>query len=62
VSKTHLEFGQSDGALWISDRYSGNGTVIRTPDADPLVCVPGRRYVIARGTRIDIGEQFVIVS
>src|SRR3954447_6339540 len=29
VSKTHLEFGQHDGSLWIADRFSGNGTLIR---------------------------------
>ena len=31
VSKTHLEFGQEDGAFWVSDRFSTNGTVIRMP-------------------------------
>jgi hypothetical protein len=34
VSKTHLEFGQMAGAFWISDRYSGNGTVVREPGGD----------------------------
>ena len=26
VSKTHLEFGEHDGVLWVADRFSGNGT------------------------------------
>jgi len=62
VSKTHLEFGQDGGRFWVSDRYSTNGSVVRQPDADPRRCEPGRRYFVARGTRIDIAEQFFVVS
>lgn len=62
VSKTHLEFGQESGSFWISDRYSGNGTVIREPDRQARRCEPGKRYRIVRGTRVDIGEQFFVVS
>lgn len=62
VSKTHLEFGQEAGRFWVSDRYSTNGSVIRQPDAEPRRCDAGRRYFIARGTRVDIGEQFFVVS
>ncbi len=62
VSKTHLEFGQDSGRFWVSDRYSTNGSVVRQPDADPQRCEPGRRYFVARGTRVDIGEQFFVVS
>ena len=62
VSKTHVEFGQEAGTFWVSDRFSGNGTVVREPDAQPRRCEPGKRYRIARGTRVEIGEQFFIVS
>jgi hypothetical protein len=62
VSKTHLEFGQEAGHFWVSDRHSGNGTVIREPGSEPRLCAPGRRYSLTRGTRIDIGEQFIVVS
>ncbi len=62
VSKTHLEFGQEAGRFWVSDRYSTNGSVIRQPDAEPRRCDAGRRYFVARGTRVDIGEQFFVVS
>lgn len=62
VSKSHLEFGQDNGVFWVSDRHSGNGSVIREPGSEPRYCEPGRRYRVVRGTRIDIGEQFVIVS
>ncbi|CAN5620253.1 hypothetical protein BH10ACT7_BH10ACT7_12910 [soil metagenome] len=62
VSKTHLEFGQEAGAFWVSDRFSGNGTVIREPERQSRRCDPGKRYRLLRGTRVDIGEQFFIVS
>ena len=62
VSKTHFEFGQHEGVFWVSDRHSGNGSTIREPGLEPRSCEPGRRYPIVRGTRIDIGEQFVVIS
>jgi hypothetical protein len=46
----------------VSDRYSTNGSTVRQPDAEPKRCEPGRRYFVARGTRVDIGEQFFVVS
>lgn len=62
VSKTHLEFGQDGGRFWVSDRYSTNGSTVRQPDLEPKRCEPGRRYFVARGTRVDIGDQFFVVS
>ena len=62
VSKTHLEFGQDDTSFWVSDRYSGNGTVMREPDREPRRCDAGKRYRVVRGTRVEMGEQFFIVS
>jgi len=62
VSKTHLEFGQDAGRFWVSDRYSTNGSIVRQPEAEPRRCEPGRRYFVVRGTRIDVGEQFFVVS
>jgi predicted component of type VI protein secretion system len=62
VSKTHLEFGQDDGSFWVLDRYSGNGTVVREPEQEPRYCEAGRRYRVPRGGRVDIGDQFFIVS
>jgi hypothetical protein len=62
VSKTHLEFGQTNGVFWVSDRFSGNGTIIRQPETDPQRAEAGRRYPVVRGTRIDIAEQFFVVS
>lgn len=62
VSKTHLEFGQESGAFWVKDRFSGNGTIVREPDEKPVRCLPDRRRRLARGSRVDIGEQFFVVS
>ena len=62
VSKTHFEFGQMSGMFWISDRYSGNGTIVREPGGESKRCEPGKRYRVVRGTRVEIGEQFFIVS
>lgn len=57
VSKTHLEFGEHDGVLWVADRFSGNGTVVRRPDDGALRCEPGRRYLVPRGSRVELAEQ-----
>lgn len=62
ISKTHLEFGQEAGVFWIKDRFSGNGSNIREPEGGPVRCLPDRRYRVVRGTRVDIGEQFFVVS
>ena len=62
VSKTHLEFGEHDGVLWIADRFSGNGTIVRRPDDGALRCEPGRRYLVPRGSRIELAEQHFMVD
>lgn len=62
VSKTHLAFGQERGVFWITDRFSGNGTSVREPESPLRQCEAGKRYPIVRGTRVEIGEQFFVVS
>jgi predicted nucleic acid-binding Zn ribbon protein len=62
VSKTHVEFGQESGAFWIKDRFSGNGTVVREPEERPLRALPDHRHRVVRGSRVDMGEQFFVVS
>lgn len=62
VSKTHLEFGQHDGEFWVQDRWSGNGTVLLAPDAAPRRCEPDRRIRVPRGSRLQLGDQFFVVS
>ena len=61
VSKTHLEFGQHDGEFWVSDRFSGNGTAVRRPDEAAHRCEPGRRYLVPRGSRVEMADQFFMV-
>jgi hypothetical protein len=62
VSKTHLEFGEHEGVLWIADRFSGNGTIVRRPDDGALRCEPGRRYLVPRGSRVELAQQFFTVE
>lgn len=62
VSKTHLEFGEHDGGLWVADRFSSNGTVVRRPGEAGLRCEPGRRVLVPRGSRVEIGEQAFTVA
>jgi hypothetical protein len=62
VSKTHLEFGEHDGVLWVADRFSGNGTIVRRPDDGALRCEPGRRYLVPRGSRVELAEQSFTVE
>ena len=62
VSKTHLELGITNGQLWIADRNSGNGSIVREPGVVPRRAQPGTRYEIVRGTRIDLGDQHLTIS
>jgi hypothetical protein len=61
VSKSHLEFGQHDGEFWVNDRFSGNGTIVTRAPAPAVRCEPGRQYLVARGSRVTIGDQFFVL-
>jgi hypothetical protein len=62
VSKSHLEFGQHGGQFWVSDRFSGNGSVLQRPTEGPLRCEPGRRYLVPRGSRVDIADHYFVLA
>lgn len=62
VSKSHLEFGQYGGEFWVSDRFSGNGTILRRLNEAALRCEAGRRYLVPRGSRVEIADQFFMLS
>lgn len=62
VSKTHLELGIDGNTIWISDRNSGNGSIVREPGVVPRRAQPGMRYEVVRGTRIDIGDQHLFIN
>ena len=62
VSKTHLEFGVEEGELWVADRNSGNGTIVREPGVVPRRAQPGTRYTVVRGTRLDFGDLHLTIT
>jgi hypothetical protein len=62
VSKTHLEFGVDGNELWIADRNSGNGTIIREPGVVPRRAQPGTHYIVGRGTRVDFGDLHLTIN
>lgn len=62
VSKTHLEFGVEGGELWVLDRFSSNGSAVVAPDGQRRECEPGRRYRLARGSRVEIGDQHLLIG
>lgn len=62
VSKTHLELGVDNGEIWVADRNSGNGSIIREPGVVPRRAQPGTRYPVVRGTRIDIGDLHLTIT
>lgn len=62
VSKTHLELGVDNSEIWVADRNSGNGSIIREPGVVPRRAQPGTKYPVVRGTRIDIGDLHLTIS
>jgi hypothetical protein len=62
VSKTHLEFGVDGNELWIADRNSGNGTIVREPGVVPRRAQPGTKYPVMRGTRVDFGDLHLTIN
>ena len=62
VSKTHLEFGLDGEQLWVLDRNSGNGSIIRESGKIPRRADPGRKYIVPRGTRIDMGATQLLID
>lgn len=62
VSKTHLEFGVEGNELWIADRNSGNGTIVREPGVVPRRAQPGTHYPVSRGTRVDFGDLHLTIT
>lgn len=61
VSRLHLEFGTTEGRLWIADQRSANGTrIIRGREV--IDCTPVERYWIAPGSLVEMGDQTFTVS
>jgi hypothetical protein len=56
VSKTHFAAGWHEGEFTITDRHSGNGTVIHH-HGHAITLQPGAAHTVADGDRVDIGDQ-----
>jgi hypothetical protein len=35
---------------------------VRRPDSTSMRCEPGRRYLVPRGSRVEIADQFFMVN
>jgi pSer/pThr/pTyr-binding forkhead associated (FHA) protein len=58
VSKSHLMAGWNDAGFWITDRDSGNGTVVFPVDGGPAAQLhAGDPHTLADGDRVAIGDQ-----
>ncbi|WP_157432233.1 RDD family protein [Agromyces italicus] len=57
ISKVHAEFGARDGAFWLADRGSTNGTEVRHPDGRAETLEPGVRVALGAGTVVVIGGR-----
>lgn len=58
VSKTHLAIGVSPHGAWVQDRNSTNGVTV-TRAEHPHELVPGQRFELQPGDRIDFGEHWL---
>jgi len=63
VSKVHVAFGlDEDGWLWVVDRGSTNGTVLRAPGGAEAALPAGVRAVVGPGWTVQFGERSVVVQ
>lgn len=60
VSKTHLAVGADGSALWVEDRHSTNGVVVRSGGGVERL-VPGRRHRLDVGMSIELGARRITV-
>jgi predicted component of type VI protein secretion system len=57
VSKTHVEFGLTDGALWVKDHGSTNGSTLTRPGGTPFDLKPGQQMGVDVGDVVTFGER-----
>lgn len=62
VSKTHAILGISDGAIWVLDLNSTNGTVLLADDGTETLCTPEVATPIPADTDVRFGEYRVHVA
>jgi predicted component of type VI protein secretion system len=57
VSKTHLEFGAEDGAFWVLDRRSTNGSALVHVDGTRERLTAGVRTAVPVGAVVEFGDR-----
>jgi hypothetical protein len=62
ISKTHARFDVDDAGVWITDRWSRNGTSVAAPGRAPVELVPGARTRVDGGTKVEIGGRWFVVE
>jgi pSer/pThr/pTyr-binding forkhead associated (FHA) protein len=61
VSKNHLMAGWNDAGFWITDRGSGNGTVVFPVDGPAVQLRAGGPHTLADSDRVAIRDQTLTV-
>jgi hypothetical protein len=62
ISKTHARFDVDDAGVWITDRWSRNGTSVAAPGRAPVELVPGARTRVDGGTKVELGGRWFVVE
>ena len=57
ISKTHAEFGVTDGRFWVADRASKNGTVVELPGGAERSLGAGERIDLPVGSAVRLGGR-----
>ncbi|HEU0181653.1 MAG TPA: RDD family protein [Agromyces mariniharenae] len=62
ISKTHARFDVDDAGIWITDRWSRNGTSVAAPGRAPVELVPGAPTRVDGGTKVELGGRWFVVE
>lgn len=62
VSKAHFRIEWNDGALWIIDQQSGNGTSVQRAGTEHVQLTPWEPYALQHGDVVHIGDPTFTVS
>jgi len=62
ISKTHARVEWRDGALWITDHQSANGTIVDRPGQNPVNLTAGQPYQLIAGDVLRLGDMTFTVN
>lgn len=62
IDPLHLLWGVDEGMLWVEDQNSVFGTVVTEPGRAALQCIPFERYVVLRGSQLQLGSVVLALS